>query len=279
MRLVPLCRWDAIREAFEANPVYCEGCGVCVYFCPEKAIYFPIDTCGEWYISGTRFGPMVHTRLGIAEENSGKLVALVRQEARKLAEKRDHQLILTDGPPGVGRPVIAAIGGATAVLIFAVSGVNIGDGPHFRNLFSNNNGYVWGMRVNTAAEAAVVDSFAGPENFKEPTLPGAGSLCLTRRPTPLYIRQVPVKRSTHVNLSLSTAQGGGTLRKKGRCVSMAFVVFLGVGIPAAQVFTARTLRVGLRASAEVIPHQFVGRYPHSLTKGIPLSPDLPRLRL
>ena len=119
-----LCRWDAISEAFEVNPVYCEGCGVCVYFCPEKAIDFPIDTCGEWFISDTRFGPMVHARLGIAEENSGKLVALVRQEARKLAEKKDHQLILTDGPPGVGCPVIASIGGATAVLIVAEPSVS-----------------------------------------------------------------------------------------------------------------------------------------------------------
>lgn len=119
-----LCRWDAISEAFEVNPIYCEGCGVCVYFCPEKAIDFPIDTCGEWFISDTRFGPMVHARLGIAEENSGKLVALVRQEARKLAEKNDHQIILTDGPPGVGCPVIASIGGATAVLIVAEPSVS-----------------------------------------------------------------------------------------------------------------------------------------------------------
>ncbi|MGD9181568.1 MAG: (4Fe-4S)-binding protein, partial [Desulfobacterales bacterium] len=74
-------------------------------------------TCGEWYISDTRLGPMVHARLGIAEENSGKLVTLVRQEARKLGEERNLELILSDGPPGVGCPVIAAIGGASAVLI------------------------------------------------------------------------------------------------------------------------------------------------------------------
>jgi MinD superfamily P-loop ATPase len=72
-----------------------------------------------WFISDTRFGPMVHARLGIAEENSGKLVTLVRQEARKLAEEKDFDLILTDGPPGVGCPVIASIGGASAVLIVA----------------------------------------------------------------------------------------------------------------------------------------------------------------
>ena len=112
-----LCRWNAISNDFEVNPIECEGCGVCVHFCPEKAIDFPENTCGEWYISDTRFGPMVHARLGIAEENSGKLVSLVRQEARKLAEEKNLELILSDGPPGVGCPVISSIGGATAVLI------------------------------------------------------------------------------------------------------------------------------------------------------------------
>ena len=112
-----LCRWDAISEAFNVNSIDCEGCGVCVYFCPEDAIDFPINTCGQWFISNTRFGPMVHARLGIAEENSGKLVSLVRKEAKKLSEKKGLDLILTDGPPGVGCPVIASLGGASAVLI------------------------------------------------------------------------------------------------------------------------------------------------------------------
>ena len=112
-----LCRFGAISDDFKVNPIDCEGCGVCVYFCPEKAIDFPENTCGEWFISTTRFGPMVHARLGIAEENSGKLVTLVRQQSRLLAEEKDLDLILTDGPPGVGCPVIASIGGASAVLV------------------------------------------------------------------------------------------------------------------------------------------------------------------
>jgi len=112
-----LCRWNAIREDFTIDPIDCEGCGVCVYFCPEGAVDFPVKTCGEWYLSDTRFGPMVHARLGIAEENSGKLVTQVRQEAKKLAEAKGLPLILTDGPPGVGCPVIASLGGASAVLI------------------------------------------------------------------------------------------------------------------------------------------------------------------
>jgi len=112
-----LCRWNAVSDDFEVDSIACEGCGVCVYFCPEKAIDFPLDTCGEWFISETVFGPMVHARLGIAQENSGKLVSLVRQEARKIAERKGLGLILTDGPPGIGCPVIAAIGGAAGVLI------------------------------------------------------------------------------------------------------------------------------------------------------------------
>lgn len=112
-----LCRWDAISADFQVDAITCEGCGVCFYFCPEKAIDFPDNTCGEWFISDTRFGPMVHATLGIAEENSGKLVTLVRQEAKKLAEEKGLDLILTDGPPGIGCPVIASMGGASAVLI------------------------------------------------------------------------------------------------------------------------------------------------------------------
>jgi MinD superfamily P-loop ATPase len=112
-----LCRFNAINGDFRVNPLDCEGCGVCVYFCPEKAIDFPENTCGEWFISDTRFGPLVHARLGIAEENSGKLVTLVRQESKKLTDEKSLDLILTDGPPGVGCPVIASIGGASAVMI------------------------------------------------------------------------------------------------------------------------------------------------------------------
>ncbi|MFO7713734.1 P-loop NTPase [Desulfosarcina sp.] len=124
---IDMCRWSAIGPDFVVDEIGCEGCGVCVDFCPEKAIDFPTKTCGQWFISATRFGPMVHARLGIAEENSGKLVTLVRQQARQLAQEKDIDLIITDGPPGVGCPVIASVGGATSVLIVAeptVSGIH-----------------------------------------------------------------------------------------------------------------------------------------------------------
>lgn len=122
-----LCRFDAISADFKVDPIGCEGCGVCVDFCPEQAIDFPVQKCGEWFISDTRLGPMVHARLGIAEENSGKLVSMVRRQALELAEKKNLELILTDGPPGIGCPVIAAIGGATALVIIVeptVSGLH-----------------------------------------------------------------------------------------------------------------------------------------------------------
>jgi MinD superfamily P-loop ATPase len=124
---IEVCRFDAVKNNFEIDPIACEGCGVCVDLCPDQAIDFPVTTCGQWYQSDTRFGPMVHARLGIAQENSGKLVSLVRQEARKTAEKKHRNFILTDGPPGIGCPVIASIGQATAVLIIAeptVSGLH-----------------------------------------------------------------------------------------------------------------------------------------------------------
>ncbi|MGI6655638.1 MAG: 4Fe-4S binding protein [Desulfobulbus sp.] len=122
-----LCRFEAISPDYVVNDIRCEGCGVCVDLCPEKAIDFPPQRCGEWYSSETRFGPMIHARLGIAEENSGRLVSLVRKEARKMAEERELDLILTDGPPGIGCPVIAAIGGATALVMIVeptVSGLH-----------------------------------------------------------------------------------------------------------------------------------------------------------
>lgn len=110
-----LCRFDSIKN-FKVNPLRCEGCGVCVEFCPVKAIDFPEEDCGEWFISETRFGNMVHARMQPGAENSGKLVTVVREAARKLAKHNDSTWLLVDGPPGIGCPVIASITGADAVL-------------------------------------------------------------------------------------------------------------------------------------------------------------------
>jgi MinD superfamily P-loop ATPase len=111
-----LCRFDAIDETFTVNSFACEGCAVCAHFCPVNAIAMQENVCGEWYVSDTHYGPMVHARLGIAEENSGKLVSLVRQQAQRLAKEQQKSLILIDGPPGIGCPVISSISGANMVL-------------------------------------------------------------------------------------------------------------------------------------------------------------------
>ena len=111
------CQFNAISDDFVINEIDCEGCSVCVHFCPVDAIEFPQRTCGEWYISDTQHGTMVHARLGIAEENSGLLVSLLRKEAKEIAEKQGIENIIIDGPPGIGCPVIASITGADAVLI------------------------------------------------------------------------------------------------------------------------------------------------------------------
>ena len=122
-----LCRFDAIcfdgpgngrvEKTFRIDPIACEGCGVCAWFCAEKAIEFGPVVNGEWFVSETRCGPMVHARLGVAEENSGKLVSTLRTEARNLAGQRGLDTVIIDGSPGIGCPVIASIAGASLVLI------------------------------------------------------------------------------------------------------------------------------------------------------------------
>lgn len=125
-RCADVCRFDAIvLDAFSRNgngryavdPMACEGCGVCRLVCPTGAISLNEETSGEWTISETRFGPLVHARLLPARGNSGKLVTLIRGTARGLASERNASLILSDGPPGLGCPVIASLSGADAVVI------------------------------------------------------------------------------------------------------------------------------------------------------------------
>ncbi len=128
-----VCRFDAvipspnIQSAYSVDPIACDGCAACVYQCPEEAIQMEPQTAGRWYRSESRYGPLFHADLYPAQENSGKLVTLVKQNARLLALDANCQVVIVDGPPGIGCPVIAAAAGADLALIVAeptVAGVH-----------------------------------------------------------------------------------------------------------------------------------------------------------
>jgi len=111
-----ICRFHAIRD-YMVNPVSCEGCGFCSNVCPVEAISMKECLAGQWFVSSTRYGPLVNARLGIAQENSGKLVALVRQHAKEIAKRDNLDYIISDGPPGIGCPVISSLSGADLALL------------------------------------------------------------------------------------------------------------------------------------------------------------------
>lgn len=126
-RCMALCRFDAISgngpangfapRTFLVDPASCEGCGVCHDHCPAHAIALLSAENGEWFVSDTRFGPLIHARLHPGQGNSGKLVALVCEQARRIAREEGRRLILIDGPPGIGCQVIACLSGAKRVLV------------------------------------------------------------------------------------------------------------------------------------------------------------------
>ncbi len=120
------CRFGAITQG-AVDQLSCEGCGLCSRICPSGAIEMRTGLSGHWFISDTPKGPLVHARLGPGGENSGRLVTLVRQEARRLAEATGRDRIVTDGPPGIGCPVIASLSGAdlaVAVTEPSLSGIH-----------------------------------------------------------------------------------------------------------------------------------------------------------
>jgi len=119
-RCLDVCRFEAIRctaGSLRVDPLACEGCGVCSRICPMSAIAFEPACNGEWFVSETRYGPMVHAQLGVGGENSGKLVSLIRREAKQVAMQRALDLIIADGSPGIGCPVIASLAAADLVLM------------------------------------------------------------------------------------------------------------------------------------------------------------------
>jgi MinD superfamily P-loop ATPase len=149
------CRFGSIDDDLNIINERCEGCGVCEYVCPAGAIHLVDRKSGFAYISETRFGPMSHAVLNTAEEASGKLIALVRNQARVLAKISCRDLIIIDGPPGIGCAVISAISGVDLVLIVTeptLSGIHdmeriLGVAKHFNiqavvsiNKFDINHG-------------------------------------------------------------------------------------------------------------------------------------------
>lgn len=125
-KCVEACRYQAIdiypdltlgSSKVSLNPLHCEGCTLCQYVCPNEAIQMKDHQCGHWFHSETRFGPMIHASLGIGEENSGKLVSQVLTRAREVGEAEGKEILLIDGPPGIGCPVISSFSGTDLVLI------------------------------------------------------------------------------------------------------------------------------------------------------------------
>jgi MinD superfamily P-loop ATPase len=116
---VDVCRYDAVIPGitYAIDPAACDGCAACVYACPEQAIRMVQQMEGEWFHSNTRFGPLFHAELYPGRENSGKLVTLVKQHAKLLAEDQAVPLVIIDGPPGIGCPVISASAGADLSLV------------------------------------------------------------------------------------------------------------------------------------------------------------------
>jgi|Deesub1362A_J573_1020465.scaffolds.fasta_scaffold00142_45 MinD superfamily P-loop ATPase len=121
LECLPVCRFQAISQISSGqvviDPLSCEGCKICSYVCSPGAIKLEKNYSGNWYISNTTYGPFVHARLSPGEENSGKLVTEIRKKATQLAEKESFELILIDGPPGIGCPVIASLSGSDLVLV------------------------------------------------------------------------------------------------------------------------------------------------------------------
>jgi MinD superfamily P-loop ATPase len=112
-----VCRFQAIDEDFSIDPYLCEGCGACVHVCPVEAITLSPRVSGHWYTAGSRLGPLASAELYPGEETSGKLVMLVKQKAYELGKEKNAKLLLIDGSPGIGCPVIASASGANLVIL------------------------------------------------------------------------------------------------------------------------------------------------------------------
>lgn len=193
-----VCRFKAISN-LQVDPIACAGCGVCRYICPFSAITLLEVPSGEWFISQTRYGPMVHAQLGVAQENSGKLVTLIRKEAVKIAQEIGYSLILIDGPPGIGCPVIASLGGVDAALVVtepSLSGIH--DLQRILNLCHHFNIPAW-VCINKA------DINLGNTEEIKRFCKKQGIPVISQIPYDSMVTKAMIKRQTIVEYSLSWA--------------------------------------------------------------------------
>jgi MinD superfamily P-loop ATPase len=173
------CRFEAIRTDSDGlpyiNALNCEGCQLCMRICPEEAIVITHFNNNRWYISDTRFGKLIHARMGAGEENSGKLVTRLREAAKSIAEENSADIIISDGPPGIGCPVIASLTGTGAVLLVvepSLSGLHdalrLSDLAHSFNLplYVIINKYDINLKITARAE----------QFFKEKNVPVLGKI-------------------------------------------------------------------------------------------------------
>ena len=200
-RCLEVCRFGAITKNLLVDAGSCEGCGLCARICPSLAITMEDNLCGEWFVSETRFGTMVHARLGVGEENSGKMVAKIRQKAKEIAKEASRDWVIIDGPPGIGCPVMASLSGVNAVLLVTeptCSGLHdaarvIDLGKHFKipvqlvvnkwdinpvvtaqiEKFCEDNGVAVAGRV--PFDRAVVDAVVAGQTIMEGNSPGLKS--------------------------------------------------------------------------------------------------------
>jgi MinD superfamily P-loop ATPase len=147
---VEVCRYDAIHEmkdgSLEINPFQCEGCRLCERVCPEKTISSTRNSNNYWYVSETRFGTLVHAKMGAGEENSGKLVTTVRDAAKAIAKEKNIETMLNDGPPGIGCPVISALTGTrTVLMVIEPTKSGLHDGKRLFELIASFNAKVFAL--------------------------------------------------------------------------------------------------------------------------------------
>ncbi len=219
-----LCRFGAITGEYEVNYLACEGCGLCFYACPEEAVYYEETVSGEWYLSVTPYGPLVHAQLGVAEENSGKLVTLLRQKAKELAAKTAEEqtekkynlnettqkdnssagyydgLIINDGPPGIGCPVIASLGGSSMALVVTeptLSGIHDLE----RILSVCNHFNVPPLVCINRADLDEENAYRIEDYCKEQNIPFAGEIPFSRKFSEAAVNKMPLVEYTENSVS------------------------------------------------------------------------------